>query len=133
MSGSLQLSHGSSGQTRLQEGVKCSSQEVDPVEVQKFSLNDVKGPVCTIQKVTILPFGTVNVQASTSVKGHSMQVHVLTEPMQGPQLLAAVVPTATYGELHPGSSRVPVCLCNLNTHAVEIPMKAMVVQVIPAN
>ena len=101
--------------------------------VWKFSLNDVKGPVCTTQKVTILPFGTVNVRANTSVKGHSMQVHVLTELMQGLQLLAAVVPTATYGELHPGSSRVPICLCNLSTHAIEIPAKAVVGQVIPTN
>ena len=61
MSGLLQLSHGSSGQTRVKEGVKCSSREGDPVEVWKFSLNDVKGPVHTTQKVTFLPFGTVNV------------------------------------------------------------------------
>ena len=132
MSGLLQHSHGRSGQTRVKEGVKCSSQEGDPVEVWKFSLNDVKGPVSTTQKVTILPFGTVNVWASTSVKGHSMWVHVLTEPMQGLQLPAAVVPTATYGELHPGSSRVPICLHNLSAHAIEIPAKDMVGWVIPA-
>ena len=42
-----------------------------------------------------------------------MKVHVLMEPALSPQLPAAVVPIATYGELHPGSSRVPVCLCNL--------------------
>ena len=39
-----------------------------------------------------------------------MRVHVLMELVLGPQLLAAVVPTATYEELHPGSTRVPVCL-----------------------
>ena len=39
----------------------------------------------------------------------------------------------TYGELHPGSSRVPVCLHNLSTHAMVIPAKTMVSQVIPAN
>ena len=60
-----------------------------------------------------------------------MQVHVLTELALGPQLLAAVIPTATYGELCPGSSRVPVCLCNLSTHAVEIPTKTVVGQVAP--
>ena len=62
-----------------------------------------------------------------------MQVHVLTEEMLGPQLPAAVVPTAIYGELHPGSSRIPVCLCNLSAHAMEITAKAMVGQVVPAN
>ena len=77
-----------------------------PVEVQKFSLDDVRGPVCTTQKVTIPPFDTVSVHANTSVKGHCMQVHVLTELMLGLQLPAAVVLTVTYRELHPGSSWV---------------------------
>ena len=62
-----------------------------------------------------------------------MKVHVLTEPVLGPQLPAAVVPIATYGELHPGSSRVPVCLCIMSTHAIEILAKTVVGQVIPAN
>ena len=51
----------------------------------------------------------------------------------GPQLPAAVVPTATYGELHPGSSRVPVCLHNLSAHAVDVPTKMVVGQIVPAN
>ena len=89
------------------------------MEVWKFCLDDVRGPVCTTQKVTILPFITVSVHANTSVKGHCMQVHVLTEPMPGPQLPAAVVPTVTYGEFHHWSSRVPICLHNLSTNAIE--------------
>ena len=55
------------------------------------------------------------------------------EPALGPQLPVAVVHTATYGELHPGSSRVPVCLHTLSTHAVEIPPKTVVGTVAPAN
>ena len=51
----------------------------------------------------------------------------------GPQLPAAVVPTATYGELHPGSSRLPVCLHNLNTLAIDVPTKMVVGQLVPAN
>ena len=62
-----------------------------------------------------------------------MKVHVLTEPVLGAQLPAAVVPIAIYGELHPGSSRIPVCLCNMITCAIEIPAKTVVDQVIPAN
>ena len=55
------------------------------------------------------------------------------EPALGPQLPAVVVPTATYGELHPGSLRVPVCLCNLSAHAVDMPTKTVVRQIVPAN
>ena len=62
-----------------------------------------------------------------------MWVHVLTELIPGPQLPAAVVLTVTSGELHPGSSRVPICLHNLNIHTVEIPAKTVVGQVAPAN
>ena len=62
-----------------------------------------------------------------------MWVYVLTELMPGPQLPAAVVPTVPYGELHPGSSRVPICLHNLNACTMEISTKAVVGQVVPAN
>ena len=51
----------------------------------------------------------------------------------GPQLPAGVVPTATYGELHPGSSRLPVCLHNLSGHAMEVPIKTIIGQIVPAN
>ena len=133
MLGLLQLSHSGSGKSKMGERANCSSQKSDPVEVQKFWLDDVKGPVCTTQKVTIPAFSTINVQANSSVSGHCMPVHVLTELALSPQLPAAVVPTASYGELCPGSLRVPVCLCNLSTHAVEIPAKTVVGQVAPAN
>ena len=41
--------------------------------------------------------------------------------------------TATYGELHPGSSKVPGCLCNLSAHAIDVPAKMVVGQIVPAN
>ena len=133
MLGLLHLSHSGSDKSKIGEGANCSPQRSNPVDVWKFWLDDIKGLVCTTQKVTFPPFGTVNVQANTSVRGHCMWVHVLREPALSCQLPTAVVPTATYGELHPGSSGVPVCLCNLSTHAVEVPAKAMVGQVVPAN
>ena len=116
-----------------EEEVSHSSPGGDPVEVWKFSLYDTRDSVCITQKVTIPPFGTVSVCANTSVKGHCMWVHVLMEPMLDSQLPAAAVLKVTYGELHPGSSRVPICLCNLSTHTTEIPTRGMVGQVVPAN
>ena len=62
-----------------------------------------------------------------------MQVHVLMELMPGPQQPTVVVPMATYGELHLGSSRVPICLHNLSACTMEIPTNAVVAQVAPAN
>ena len=129
MSGSLQLTHKSSDKTGMEEEVGHSSQSGDPVEVRKFCLNDFRGPVCTTWKVTIPPFSTVSVHANFSVKGHCMWVHVLMELMSGLRLPAMVVLTVTYGELHLGSSRVPIFLDNLSTHTMEIPAKAVVGQV----
>ena len=133
MSGSLQLSCTNSSKTGVQDEVSHSSPESDPVEVQKFHHDDIRGPVHTTQKVTILLFSTVSVHANTSVKGHSMWVHLLMELTLGPQLPAAVVVKATYRELHPGSWRIPICLCNMSTHTVQIPTKAMVWKVVPTN
>ena len=72
-------------------------------------------------------------KGNAGIKGHCMKVHVLTEPALGPQLPAAVVPIATYGEIHPGSSRVPICLHNMSSRAVEVPAKTVIGQVTPAN
>ena len=132
MSGSLQLPCASSNKTGVEKEVSHSSLRDDPMEVSKFCLNDVRGPVHTTQ-VTIPPFSTVSVHANSSVKGHCMQVHVLMELMPGPQVPAAVVPMATYRELHLGSSRIPICLHNLSAHTMEIPTKTVAGQVAPAN
>ena len=133
MLGLLQLSHGNLDKIKSGEKIGSFSQESNSVEVKKSQLDDIKDTVHTTQKVTIQPFHTVNIKVNASVKRHCMRAHVLTEPVLGPQLPAAVVPIATYGELHPGSSRVPVCLHNLSTHAMEIPAKTVVGQVFPAN
>ena len=58
---------------------------------------------------------------------------MLTEPAQGPWLPDSVVPTATYGELHPGSSKVLICLRNLSACPIDVPAQAIVGQVAPAN
>ena len=96
MSGSLQLPYYSSNTTGVEKEVIHSSPKSDPVEVKEFSLDDVRGPVCTTWKVTIPPFSTISVHTNTSVKGYCMQVHMLTELMPGSQLPAVVVPTVTY-------------------------------------
>ena len=46
MSGSLQLTCTSSDKTGMEEEVGHSSPKGDPMEVRKFCLNDVRGPVC---------------------------------------------------------------------------------------
>ena len=133
MSWLLQLPHASSNATGVEKEVIHSSTRGDPVEVSEFCLDDVRGPVCTTQKVTIPLFSTISVHTNPSVKGHCMWVHMLTKLMPGPQLPTAVVQMVTYGELHKGSLRILICLCNLGTYSVEIHTKTVVGQVAPAN
>ena len=44
-----------------------------------------------------------------------------------------IVPTATYRELHPVSSEVPIYLWNMSGHPIEVPTKAIIGKVTPAN
>ena len=44
-----------------------------------------------------------------------------------------IVLTATYGELYPGSSQVPICLRNLSANPIVIPTKVVVGEVTLAN
>ena len=113
---------GSNG-TGVEKDVAPSYLRIDSLEVKEFCLDDVWDPVHTTWRVTIPPFSTISVHSHTSVKGHCMLVHVLTEPMPGPQLPTAVVLTVTYGELHPGSSEVPISVHNMSTHSIKIPQK----------
>ena len=100
------------------------SPSTDPAASRRFHLDDVQGPV---------PLGTVSIHSHTGVWGHCMQVHVLAKPSWGPQLPASVFPTATYGELHTGFSRVPISLKNLSACPIEIPAKAIFGQVTSVN
>ena len=92
----------------------------DQTAFMGFCLEDAWAHVCTTQKVTIPPFRTISIPGNTSVQGHWMQIHMLGEPAQGPQLSVSMVLTATYGEVCLGSFGVPICLRNLIAHFIEV-------------
>ena len=52
----------------------------DPATSRRFHLDDVQGLVCTTQKVTIPPLGTVSIHGHIGVRGHCMLVHALAKP-----------------------------------------------------
>ena len=133
MSGSLQLPHATSKEDRGVGKEVSSSPSSNPTASMGFCLDDVWVPVCTTQKVTIPPLGTISIHGNTGVWGHCMQVQMLAKLAQGPQLPTSMVPTATNRELQPGSSKVPICLRNLSAQPIEVPTKAIVGKVAPAN
>ena len=133
MTGLLQLSHTDlNGDGEMGKEVTPLPSS-DPPLSRGFCLDDVWGPVHTTQKVTIPLFGTISIHGNTGVWGHCMQVHMLAEPASGPQFPTSMVPTVTYRELHPGPSQVQICLRNLRSNPIEVPAKAIVGKVTPAN
>ena len=76
---------------------------------------------------------TINVHGKAAVQEHCMRVHVLAEPVRVPQFSTSIVPTTTYGESHPGSSQVPICLRNVSGHPTVVPTKVIIWKVTPAN
>ena len=133
MSGSLQLPNTTSKEDREVGKEVTPSPSSDPAASNRFCLHDIPRFVRPRQ-VTIALFGTVSIHGHTDVQGTlSCGLHVLAKPAWGPQLPASVVPTATYGKLHPGSSRVLICLRNFSALPIEVLAKAIVGQVAPAN
>ena len=132
MSESLQLHHrGARGTGMLWMGNSVHSP--NPTTPKEFCLDDVEGHLHSTLRVTIALFGTINIHGNTDIWGNCMQVHVLAEPAQDLQLPASMVPTATKGELYPGSSQVPICPRNLSAHPIIIPTKVVVGEVAQAN
>ena len=72
MSGLLQLPHIDSKGNGEMGKEATPSQGSDPTASREFYLDDVQGPVQTIQKVTIPQFGTVSIHGNTDVQGHCM-------------------------------------------------------------
>ena len=56
-----------------------------------------------------------------------------SELAQDPQLPTSTVPAATCGELHPGSSHVPICLMNMGTCPTVVPAKVFIGKAAPTN
>ena len=133
MSRSLQLPCTGSNGTGVEKDVAPSSTRIDTVEEQNsaWKMSEVQS---TPHRGSLFPhLAQISVHSNTNVRGHCMWVHVLTEPMSGPQLPTVVVLIVTYRELHLGSSQVPICLCNFSTHSIKIPTKTVAGHLVPAN
>ena len=84
MPGSLQLPCRSArGDGDAMEGATPSATP-DLTVPKGFSLDDVQGHVDTTWRVTIPPFGTVNIHGNIDIQGHCMCVHMLAKPAWGP-------------------------------------------------
>ena len=59
-----------------------------------------------------------------------MQVPHACPARTGPPAATSIVPTTTYGELHLGSSQMPICL---SAHPIVVPTKVVIGKVTLAN
>ena len=99
MYGLLQLSCKCTGEQSYCWGAPPSVYS-GPTVHKEFCLDDVQRHVWTTQRIMIPLFGTVNIHGKIDGWGHCMWVHVLAEPVRGPQLPASVLLATKYWEVH---------------------------------
>ena len=87
-----------------------------------------KGSIKTTKPVTLPPFSTTIVKASTKLRSHGMWLNLTAESSSGTQLPSGVQCAHTYCTLEPGSSRVMVGLRNLSSWSIKIPSQVVVGQ-----
>ena len=61
------------------------SSPLTPLCLRSSAWMTSRGKSIPTQRVTITPFGTVNVHGKTNIQGHCMQVHVLCRASMGPK------------------------------------------------
>ena len=132
MSGLLQLSTNVQGGRGPMEWATPSTVP-SPLHLRNSALDDAQGHVHMLQRVTTALFGTMNIHGKTDIQGCCMLAPCAHRTSMDPQLPTSIVSTATYGELHPDSSQVPICLKNLNACPIVIPTKVIIVKVALAN
>ena len=84
---------------------------------REFDLNQVKGNVIVMKKVTIPAFHTIVMKGLTNVTGHCKNVHTLVEPSPKCQNIFVLSNTT---ELKPGGFQVEVVLQNLSGRNVTL-------------
>ena len=133
MSGSLQPPHMGSNGTGVEDEAIHSSLRDDTMEVKEFCLDDVRGPVHTTQKVTIPSIQhnkcecQYQCQKTLYAGPHAHRTNA-TSPVAYSSGADCDLWRTTFGSLS-----VPICLCNLGTHSIEIPTKIVVGQVVAVN
>ena len=99
--------------------------------LNEFSLDNVQGQVRTTWRITIPPFGTINIHGNTDIQGNCMWIHMLAET--GPPAACFCGSDCYIWGLHPGSSHVPNYLRNLHANHIIIPIKVVVGKVTAAH
>ena len=116
---------GKGGKTFLSERWPCGGEEILPWQCQRLSPQHTEGQHSPIQHSRCACQFQCQRTLYLGPLAHGTDARS--------QLPTAVVPTATYGELHLVSSRLPICLCNLSNCTMEIPTETVAGQVAPAN
>ena len=132
MSGSLQLPHKCTGGWVLQRGHI-------PLQPLTYCVQWMLSGQCT----GACPYHTMGHHHFIWDHQYSWQERCLRALYAGPHACRASIgpPTAhlhciipsMYGELHPGSFQVPICLRNLSAHPIIIPAKVVIRKVTPTN
>ena len=83
---------------------------VKGLDISEYDLEGVRGKICSIREVIILPFGPTVVKDITNLMTHSKCLNIVVEPVMGHSEHISMA--RSYGVLKPGRGRIDVCLRN---------------------
>ena len=103
--------------------------------VTEFMIDQVRGPVKTVENVVIQPGETKKISGIVKFKGNSRRINLVTEPVQKQQEIEDPdwVTIPSYSECKGGSSRVSVAVRNVSKKVVVISKGQQIADVTAAN
>ena len=104
---------------------------VKGLNIPKYDPKGVKGKICIIREVVILPFITTVVKAIVNLMTDSKCVNVVVEPVMG--YLDHIAMVRLYGVFKPGRDKIDVCPRNHSPKQIIIPKQTAVGEIAAAN
>ena len=104
---------------------------VKGLNIPKYNLKGVKGKICTMREVLILPFVTTVVKGIAKLMTHSKHVNVVVKPVMCYSDHIAMA--RSYGVLKPGRGKIDVCLRNHSPKQITPPKWTAVGEIAAAN
>ena len=133
MSRSLQLPYTTSKEDGEVGKEVTSTPSSNPAASRRFCLDDVQGLVHTAQKATIPPLWTVSIHGHTGIWDTTCGSICLPNQYEALNCLLLSFQLLPMENCTQGPLRVPICLRNLSAHPIEVPAKAIVGHIAPAN
>ena len=103
---------------------------VESLNVPEYELEGVKGKICTMKEVIILPFTATVVKGIANLMTYSKCMHVVIEPLMG--YSDHIATARPYGVLRAGRGKIDVCLSH-SAKQITLPVHTAVGEITAVN